>query len=127
MMYVRIFIEIKICFKFFDPVNKNVIGEMKDQVKGKIISEFVTLKSKMCSLTDVDSKENKKAKGVNKIVVKNTRYTEFVDVLFNKKMIRHELKRIQSILQRIGTYDVCEICLSCFDNKSYILHGGIKA
>ena len=44
MMFVRIFIEIKICFKFFDPVNKKVIGEMKDQVKGKIISEFVTLK-----------------------------------------------------------------------------------
>ena len=57
----------------------------------------------MCSLIDVDSKENKKAKGFNKNVVKNARYTEFVDVLFNKKIIRHEMKRIQSILQRIGT------------------------
>ena len=52
----------------------------------------------MCSLIDVDSRE-----GVNKNVVKNARYTEFVDVLFNKKIIRHEMKRIQSILQRIGT------------------------
>ena len=29
---------------FFDPVNKNVIGKMKDEFKGTIISEFVGLK-----------------------------------------------------------------------------------
>ena len=33
--------------KFFDPVNKKVIGKMKDEFKGKIISDFVGLKSKM--------------------------------------------------------------------------------
>ena len=35
-------------------VNKRVIGKMKDEVKGKIISEFVWLKSKMYSLIAVD-------------------------------------------------------------------------
>ena len=59
--------------KFFHPVNKKVIGKMKDEVKRKIISESVGLKSKMYSLIDVDSKKNKKAKGVNKNVVKNIR------------------------------------------------------
>ena len=52
--------------KFFDPVNKRVICKMKDQFKGKIISEFVRLKSKIDSLVD--------AKGVNKNVIKNTRH-----------------------------------------------------
>ena len=44
---------------------------MKDKFKGKIISEFIELKSKMYSLIDTDGKENQKAKGVNKNVVKN--------------------------------------------------------
>ena len=57
--------------KFFYPVNEKVIGKMKDKFKGKIISEFIELKSKMYSLIDADGKENQKAKGVNKNVVKN--------------------------------------------------------
>ena len=57
--------------KFFDPVSKKVIGKMKDEFKGKIISEFVGLKSKMCSLVHVDGGGNKKAKRVNKNIVKN--------------------------------------------------------
>ena len=113
--------------KFFDPANKKVIGKMKDEFKAKIISEFVGLKPKMYSLTDVDSEEVKKAKGVNKNLVKKTRHEEFADVLFNKKMIRYNMKRIQSKLHRIGTYDVCKISLSCFDDKRYILDDGINS
>ena len=36
--------------KFFDPVNKKVIAKMKNEFNGKIISEFLELKSKMYSL-----------------------------------------------------------------------------
>ena len=36
--------------------------------------------------------------------------------------MRHKMKRIQSKLHRMGTYDVCKISLSCFDDKRYILH-----
>ena len=108
--------------KFFDPVNKKVIGKMKDEFKGKIISEFVGLESKMYSLIDVDD-EVAKAKEVNKKV----RHTEFVDVLFNKKVIRYDMKEIQGKLHRIGTYDICKISLSCFDDKRYILDYSINS
>ena len=51
--------------KFFDPVHKIVIGKMEDEFKGKIISEFVGLNSKMYLLNGVDDEEVTKAKGVN--------------------------------------------------------------
>ena len=61
---------------------------MKDEFKGKTISEFVALKSKMYSLIAVDGGEVKKAKEVNKNIVKSIRHKEFVNALFNKKMMR---------------------------------------
>ena len=69
--------------------------------------KIVGLNSKMYLLINADSKENKKAKGVNKNVVKNIRYKEYLDVLFNKKMMKHNMKRIQSKLHKIRTYNGC--------------------
>ena len=54
------------------------------------------------------------------------KHKEFVDVLFNKKLIRHNMKRIQSKLHGFGTYDVYKISLSCFDDKRYVLDDGVN-
>ena len=113
--------------RFYDPGNKKVIGEMKDEVRGKIISEFVGLKSKMYSLVMVDNEEIEKEKAVNKNVIKNIRHKEYVYVLFDRGLVRHKMKRVQSRLHRIGTYDACKISLSCFDNKCYILNDGVSS
>ena len=83
--------------KYFDPTNKKTVGKMKDEFKGEIISEFVGLKSKMYSLTTVKDQEVTKAKGVNKKI----KHEEFVDVLFNRKVVTHNMKRIQSKLHSI--------------------------
>ena len=109
--------------KFFDLVNKKVIGKMKDEFKGRIISEFIGLKSKMYSLISVDNEEVTKAKGVNKKI----RHKEFVDILFSKKVIKHNMKRIQIKLHRIGIYDVLKISVSCFDDKRYALDIGVNS
>ena len=69
--------------KVFDPVDKKIIGKMKDKVTGKIISKLVGLKSKMYSLIVVGSEEIRKAIGVSENVVKNIRHKEYIDVLFN--------------------------------------------
>ena len=42
-------------------------------------------------------------------------------------MIRHRIKRTQSKLNRIGTYYVCKIPLSCFGDKRYLLDDGINS
>ena len=36
------------------------------------------------------------------------------------------MKRIQSKLHRIGTYIVCKISLTCFDDKRYVLDDGVN-
>ena len=108
--------------KFYNDSNKRAIGKMKDELGGKIMSEFIGLKSKMYSLITVDE-ETIKAKGVN-IKLK---HSEFDDVLFNRKIIRHNMKRIQSKRHRLGTYDVSKISLSCFDDKRHILDNGIDS
>ena len=51
--------------------NKKVIGLMKDELGGKIITEFVTLRPKTYSYLTDDGKEDKKAKGKRVCIKKN--------------------------------------------------------
>ena len=62
---------------------------MKDLSEGKIIREFVGLKSKMYSMKNIDGKESNTAKGVNI----PTEFNELKATLFNKKIIRYKMRR----------------------------------
>ena len=64
----------------------------------------------MYSLISVDDEEVTKSKGVNKKI----RHKKSVDVLFNKKVIKRNMERIQSKLHN-------------FDGKRYILDDGVKS
>ena len=107
--------------KFFDQTNKKVIVKMKDVSEGKIIDEFVGLKSKMYSVKNIDGKQSNIAKGVNIA----TEFNELKDTLFNKKVVRHKMKRIQSKKHKIETYEINKISLSCFGDKRFVLNDGI--
>ena len=63
---------------------------MKDGSEGKTVDEFVGLKSKMYSMKNIDSKESNIATGVNIA----TEFNEFKDTLFNKKVLRHKMRKI---------------------------------
>ena len=109
--------------EFFDKTNKRAICKTKDEFGGIIATEFVGLKSKMYSIKKINDKELNTAKGVNIA----TEFKEFKDVLFNKKIIRYKMKRIQAKKQKIRTYEIDKISLSCFDDKRYVLDDGIPA
>ena len=51
--------------RFFDRTNKKVIGKMKDEFGGIIVSEFIGLKSKRYSIKKIDGKEHNTAKGAS--------------------------------------------------------------
>ena len=95
---------------------------MKDEFNGVKIDEFVGLKSKMYPLIAENDLEVSKAKGVNLVL----KHGEYFDVLFNKEIVRHKMKRILSEKHNVGTYEINKISVSCFDDKRYILDDGIN-
>ena len=107
---------------FYDDSNKKVICKMKDEYGGAIIDQFIGLKSKMYSIKKINGSESITTKGVNIV----TEFDEFKDVSFNKKIIRHKMKRIQAKKHKIGTYEIDKIPLSCFDDKRYVLDDGVN-
>ena len=94
---------------------------MKDEFEGKIIDEFVGLQSKMHSIKNIDGKNSNTVKGVNIA----TEFEEFKDTLFNKKIMRHKMRRIQAKKYKTGRYEIDKISLSCFDDKRFVLDDGI--
>ena len=93
---------------------------MKDESEGKI-NQFVGLKSKMYSIKNIDGEESNMAKGVNIA----TEFNKFKNILLNKKIMRHKMRRIQAKNHKLGTYQIKKICLSCFDVKRFVLKDDI--
>ena len=54
-----------------------------------------------------------------------TEFNEFKDTLFNKKVFRHKMKRIQGKKSKIGKNEISKISLLCFDDKTFLLDDGI--
>ena len=72
------------------PTGKNmkIIGLMKDELGGKIITEFVTLRPKTYSYLTDDGKEDKKAKGTKKCIIKKMiQFNDYKKCLLNDEVI----------------------------------------
>ena len=69
-------------------MNKKVIGLMKDELGGSIMTEFVALRPKLYSYRKLDGSEDKKCKGIKKCVVKKTlTFDDYKTCLFNPDAI----------------------------------------
>ena len=93
---------------------------MKDVSEGKINDEFLGLKSKMHFLKNIAGKETSTAKEVSVA----TEFKKFKNILSNKKILRHKMRRIQAKNHKLGTYKINKISL-CFDDKRFVLKDGI--
>ena len=93
--------------------NKKVIGLMKDELGGEIITEFVTLRPKTYSYLTDDSKEDKKAKGTKKCVIKKMiKFDDYKKCLLNDKVILKSQKRFISNKHDVYTEDINKRALS---------------
>ena len=104
----------------FDMSNKKVLGKFKDELKSKIITEFVALKPKMYSFEFIDNTliENKnKCKGVKESV--DLKHDEYKQSLFNEEIIYKEFYNLQLNKQNIYLDKINKIALNPFDSKRY--------
>ena len=98
--------------------SKKIIGLMKDELGGEIITEFVTLRPKTYSFLTDDGKEDKKAKGTKKCVIKKKiKFNDYKKCLFNSKLILKSQQRFIFKKHDVYTENINKIALSNNDDK----------
>lgn len=103
-------------------VNKKIVGLMKDECNGKILTEFVGLRSKMYSIRVDGRDQMKKAKGIKSSVVKTTiDFEDYVACLRNNDCQYRSQYGFRSHLREIQTIKQTKLALSPFDDKRYLL------
>ena len=108
--------------------NKKVVGLMKDELNGKIIMEFVTLRPKTYSFLTDDGKEDKKAKRTKKCVIKKMiKFNDYNKCLLNGEIILKSQQRFISNKHDVYTEDVNKIALSNDDDKRIVLPDKISS
>ena len=109
--------------------NKKVIGLMKDELGGKIITEFVTLRPQKYSFLTDDGKEDKKAKGTKKkcIIKKMIKFNDYKKCLLNGEIILKSQQRFISNKHDVYTENINKIALSNNDDKRIVLSNKITS
>ena len=98
--------------------NKKVIGLMKDELGGKIMTEFAAFRPKTSSYLTDDCKKTKKAKGTKKCVIKRRlKFNDYKDCLLNNEIILKSQQRFKSERHDVYTEEVNKIALSSNDDK----------
>ena len=98
--------------------NKNVIGMFKDEIGGKIMTEFCAVRAKTYAYKLDDDTEMKKAKGTKKCIIKTElMFENYVDALFNDEVIIRSQQRFRSYNHKLYTEEVNKIALSSNDDK----------
>ena len=101
--------------------NKKVIGLMKDELGGKIITEFVTLRPKNYSYLTDDCKEDKKAKGTKKCVIKRMiKFNDYKNCLLKDEVMLKSQQRFKSNGHDVYTENINKIALSNNDDKRIV-------
>ena len=91
---------------------------MKDELGGNVIAEFATLIPKTYSFLTDDGKEDKKATGTKKCVIKKMiKFNDYKKCLLNDEVILKSQQRFISKKQDVYTENINKIALSSNDYK----------
>ena len=106
-------------------VNKKVIGMFKDEVGGKIITEFVGLRAKNYSYV-CDEEEHKRCKGIKMSVMKkDISHEDYLNCLFRDIQLRRKMNVFRCHKHEMYSEEINKIALSANDDKRIILEDRI--
>ena len=106
--------------------SEKVIGLMKDELGGRVITEFVALRPKTYSYLTDDCKEDKKARGAKICVIKRIKmikmikFDDYKNCLLNGEVILKSQQRFISKGHDVHTENINKIALSSNDNKRIV-------
>ena len=108
-------------------LNRKVIGLMKDELGGAIITEFVALRPKLYSYKKLDGSEDKKCKGIKKSVVKKTlTFEDYKTCLFTNSTEYRSQLMFRSAKHEVHTIEVNKVALNRDDDKRISRKDGIS-
>ena len=108
--------------------NKNVLRKFKDELGGRIMTEFVGLRPKTYSFLIDDFEEKKKNKGTKECVVKTKlRHKSYKDCLLNRETILKPQQRIKSEAHNIYVEEFNKFALRNNDDKRVWTSDGITS
>ena len=82
----------------------------------------------MYSYVKDNEKGRKTAKGIKKNVIKNNiKHEDYKSTLMNNEQMHHKIKTIRSQRHQLGSYEINNVSLSCFDDKCYIHDNGMSS
>ena len=91
---------------------------MKDELGGKVVTEFVALRPKTYSYLTDDDKEDKKAKGTKKCVIRRAiKFDDYKNCLLSGEEVLKSQQRFKSKRHDVYTENVNKIALSSNDDK----------
>ena len=109
-------------------VNKKVVGLMKGELGGGIITEFVALRPKAYSYKTNHNIELKKAKGIKKCVInKLLSSSDYKNCLFDNEKVLRSQQRFKSENHIVYTENINKIAVSCNDDKRFVATDGIES
>ena len=104
-------------------LNKKVIGLMKDELGGEIMTELVTLRAKMYAYK-MGSAESKKCKGIKKCIVKKTvSFEDYKNCLLSEETSYRSQLMFRSSKHEVRTLEVNRLVLSRDDDKHITVNG----
>ena len=107
--------------QLFNNKNKKKLGFMKDEAEGKIIEQFVGLKSKLYSIKYNDGNSIKRCKGLQNVVLKKfIQHENYKEVLNEEEVIVSETRRIEAKLFSLRTIKTKKVSHTAFDDKRFL-------